>query len=60
MAPRIDCSLGYADQMNAVTHWLDLSNVYGSSETELRELRLYDGGPKRFLIIALVDFKFNS
>lgn len=24
MGPRIDCSLGYADQMNAVTHWIDV------------------------------------
>ncbi|OXA57627.1 Chorion peroxidase [Folsomia candida] len=52
MAPRIDCSLGYADQMNAVTHWLDLSNVYGSSETELRELRLFEGGLLQFSELA--------
>jgi peroxidase len=52
MAPRVDCSLGYADQMNAVTHWLDLSNVYGSSETEMRELRLFDGGLLQFSELA--------
>jgi peroxidase len=44
VAPRIDCSLGYADQMNALTHWIDMSNVYGSTDSEVRELRMYQRG----------------
>lgn len=31
---------------------LDLSNVYGSSETELRELRLFEGGLLQFSELA--------
>lgn len=48
MAPRIDCSLGYADQMNALTHWIDASNIYGSTEEQTRQLRLFQGGLLRF------------
>ena len=39
-APRLDCSPGPMEQINALTHWLDSSNVYGSDEEEARELRL--------------------
>ncbi|ODM96552.1 Chorion peroxidase [Orchesella cincta] len=48
MAPRIDCSLGYADQMNALTHWIDASNIYGSTDEQTRQLRLFQGGLLRF------------
>jgi len=42
--PRLDCSLGYADQLNSNTHWLDASTVYGSSNSTLSTLRSYKGG----------------
>ena len=46
--PRLNCSqaLGYADQLNANTHWLDGSTVYGSSDTKgtSTPLRQYTGG----------------
>ncbi|XP_076063497.1 salivary peroxidase/catechol oxidase-like [Oratosquilla oratoria] len=38
-APRSGCGLGYVEQMNQITHFLDASTVYGSSERELEELR---------------------
>ncbi|XP_057375843.1 peroxidase-like [Daphnia carinata] len=38
------CSLGHAEQLNAITHWLDGSMVYGSSSSELDSLRLGQGG----------------
>ncbi|KAI9554530.1 hypothetical protein GHT06_019803 [Daphnia sinensis] len=38
------CSLGHAEQLNAITHWLDGSMVYGSSSSELDSLRLGRGG----------------
>jgi len=44
MAPRLDCSLGYADQMNALTHWIDGSNIYGSNKETANDLRLFDQG----------------
>jgi len=47
VAPRIDCSLGYADQLSQTTHWLDSSNVYGSTKEEEAELRLYRNGQLR-------------
>ena len=30
--------------MNQITHWLDASNIYGSSEDETKLLRLFRGG----------------
>lgn len=31
-------------QMNQITHYLDGSNIYGSSEEEAEEVRLFRGG----------------
>ncbi|CAG9786114.1 unnamed protein product [Diatraea saccharalis] len=38
------CGFEYRDQMNLATAFLDGSALYGSSEKELRSLRLYDAG----------------
>ena len=35
-----DCTAGLLDQMNALTAWLDNSNVYGSNEKDLNDIRL--------------------
>lgn len=43
-SPSLKCSLESRQQMNQITHWLDASNIYGSSETELRHLRKGAGG----------------
>ena len=42
--PNQECSFGYGEQMNQITHLHDASNVYGSDEEENRELREYRGG----------------
>ena len=42
--PRLDCSFGYADQVNTKSHWLDLSTIYGVDEITLKSLRLFSGG----------------
>ena len=34
--------------MNQITHWLDLSQVYGSSFRESKRLRLFEGGKLAF------------
>ncbi|XP_047529182.1 uncharacterized protein LOC125065554 isoform X2 [Vanessa atalanta] len=39
-----NCGYEYRDQMNLATSVLDGSALYGSSEKELRSLRLYDAG----------------
>nr|XP_045591913.1 peroxidase-like [Procambarus clarkii] len=45
LAPRADpCTLGHGEQMNQVTHYLDGSNIYGSSRQEEQTLRLFRGG----------------
>ncbi|EFX79821.1 hypothetical protein DAPPUDRAFT_51887, partial [Daphnia pulex] len=38
------CSLGHAEQLNSITHWLDGSMVYGSSLSELNNLRVGEEG----------------
>ncbi|XP_063825039.1 heme peroxidase 2 [Ostrinia nubilalis] len=38
------CGFEHRDQMNLATSFLDGSALYGSSEKELRSLRLYDAG----------------
>ncbi|EFX82421.1 hypothetical protein DAPPUDRAFT_49291, partial [Daphnia pulex] len=38
-ARRADCKLGYVEQMNDNTHFLDASQVYGSDEKKAKDLR---------------------
>ncbi|XP_046635692.1 peroxidase-like [Daphnia pulicaria] len=38
------CTLGHAEQLNSITHWLDGSMVYGSSLSELNNLRVGEEG----------------
>ena len=35
-------------QVNQITHWLDASNVYGSSEEEMEMLRTHKDGQMKF------------
>ena len=43
-APQLSCSFGYGEQMNQITHFLDSSNVYGSDDEDVKNLREYTGG----------------
>merc|ERR1719411_858857 len=43
-APALDCSIRYREQVNQLTAWLDLSQVYGSDIEEQRDLRARGGG----------------
>ncbi|XP_031763861.2 peroxidase-like [Galleria mellonella] len=45
--PRDDCSLGYAEQMNTVTSYLDGSPIYGSDKKLASRLRSKSGGRLR-------------
>lgn len=47
LAPNIECKVGYGKQRNKVTHFIDASTVYGSSEATARELREFNGGRLR-------------
>ncbi|XP_053964622.1 chorion peroxidase [Anastrepha ludens] len=47
LAPNIDCKLSYGKQRSKVTHFIDASPVYGSSEETARELREFNGGRLR-------------
>ncbi|XP_047478560.1 LOW QUALITY PROTEIN: chorion peroxidase-like [Penaeus chinensis] len=38
------CNFGHAEQLNQLTHWIDGSNVYGSTLEEQRALRTGRGG----------------
>ncbi|XP_050677729.1 chorion peroxidase-like [Leptidea sinapis] len=48
LAPSHDCLIGYAKQMNGVSHFLDLSHIYGNSEEKLASLRAPGGLLKTF------------
>ena len=39
-----DCRLGHREQLNLMTHYLDLTTVYGPNESRARSLRLLQGG----------------
>jgi peroxidase len=44
-APRnYRCQMGAREQLNMLTHWLDLSNIYGNNLAASVELRLLSGG----------------
>nr|XP_045598565.1 peroxidase-like [Procambarus clarkii] len=44
-APRTSpCILGFAKQMNQISHYLDGSNIYGSSEQNSQQVRQFKGG----------------
>ncbi|XP_076259221.1 salivary peroxidase/catechol oxidase-like isoform X3 [Rhynchophorus ferrugineus] len=43
-AVRSDCSFGASDQVNQATHFLDGSQIYGSTNKKLKELRSFTGG----------------
>nr|CAH0110491.1 unnamed protein product [Daphnia galeata] len=44
VAPRSDCTFGYAEQLNQVTHWHDGSAIYGSTQAQSDLLRERKGG----------------
>ncbi|XP_053639505.1 salivary peroxidase/catechol oxidase-like isoform X3 [Cherax quadricarinatus] len=47
-APRPNCALGPRDQINQVTSFLDGSNVYGSDDQEMAQLRLWEDGMLKY------------
>ncbi|KAH8383684.1 hypothetical protein KR009_010037 [Drosophila setifemur] len=49
LAPSPNCQLGYGRQLSKVTHFVDASPVYGSSEEASRGLRSFRGGRLRML-----------
>ncbi|KAK4304133.1 hypothetical protein Pmani_023906 [Petrolisthes manimaculis] len=46
--PRPNCALGPRDQINQVTSFLDASNVYGSDDQEMAQLRLWEDGMLKY------------
>ena len=43
-SPRLDCNPSPVEQLNQITHWLDASNVYGSSQNQSLSLRKLEDG----------------
>merc|ERR1712223_975462 len=48
LSPNQFCPLEPSQQVNQITHWLDASNVYGSSEEEIEMLRTHTNGQMKF------------
>lgn len=46
-----DCNLGPREQLNLMTHWLDLSQTYGPNARTFAKLRLLKGGLLRYSTI---------
>jgi len=44
VAPRSDCTFGYAEQLSQVTHWHDASATYGSTQAQSDLIREKRGG----------------
>lgn len=44
VGPGEACTFGFAEQLNQLTHWIDGSTVYGSTEEEQRALRSFQNG----------------
>ncbi len=43
-----DCNLGHREQLNLMTHFLDLTTTYGPKSSRTNELRLFQGGQLKF------------
>ena len=48
----MDCQPGPLQQINQITHWLDSSNIYGSSKEVAESLRLFEDGLLRYEVGA--------
>ncbi|KAK4036631.1 chorion peroxidase [Daphnia magna] len=51
IAPRLDCRMGYAEQMNQLTHFIDASHIYGPSPAIAASLRQFVGGLMKISVI---------
>lgn len=49
LVPSPDCQLSYGKQLTKVTHFVDASPVYGSSDEASRSLRAFRGGRLRMM-----------
>lgn len=55
---KFDCSLGAREQLNTVTHWLDLSHQYGSNDFTANNLRSFIDGKLKTIRIGGMDGEF--
>lgn len=55
-APKPECTFGSREQINQLTAYLDGSNVYGSTEEEIKNLRAFKGGKLKILKLHNEDY----
>ncbi|KAF7496118.1 Chorion peroxidase [Sarcoptes scabiei] len=55
-APRSGCSLGHREQMNTLSHIIDGSMVYGSTQERAKLLRTFRGGKMKASLIRNQEF----
>jgi peroxidase len=54
---RMDCKLGPREQVNSLTHWLDMGQVYGVSKEENDKLRLFKDGLMKVSFINGIKYE---
>lgn len=57
---QLDCSFGPREQTNMVTHWLDLSQLYGSNDAIAKKLRTFTGGAMKSSGDQKLPFRTDS
>lgn len=54
-SPRENCSLGFREQANQATSYLDASHIYGSTTDQAKVLRVFERGYLNYTQNAVIN-----